>query len=201
MMRRILAFIIVASVCSILNIQAQESEKKHEVSFGVGSLANSQILDLMTDLTGTTMTAGYVSYENEKFSIPLSVEYFYHINPLVGVGGIAVYSHGKRDMLYDGELQGRMKTNYYTFIPAVKFNWLRKKNWGLYSKAGLGVSVRNQKWNWYDASHTNDSDTDFIINFQGTPIGVECGNQYYWGFLELGMGEQGIVNAGIRIKM
>ena len=201
MMRRMLAFIIVASVCSILNIQAQESEKKHEVSFGVGSLANSQILDLVTDLTETTMTAGYVSYDNEKFSIPLSVEYFCHINPLVGVGGIAVYSHGKRDMFYGNELQGRMKTNYYTFIPAVKFNWLRKKNWGLYSKAGLGVSVRNQKWNWYDASHTNDSDTDFILNFQGTPIGVECGNQYYWGFLELGMGEQGIVNAGIRIKM
>lgn len=94
-----------------------------------------------------------------------------------------------------------MKTNYYTFLPAVKFSWLRKKNWGLYSKAGLGVSVRYQKWNWYDVSHTNDSDTDFILNFQGTPIGVEYGNQYYWGVLELGMGEQGIVNAGIRIKM
>lgn len=201
MIKKIFALTLFVSVCSILNINAQESESKHEVSFGVGCWANSQILDLMKDLTGTTMTAGYVSYENEKFSIPLSVEYFYHINPLVGVGGIAVYSHGKRDMLYDGELQGRMKTNYYTFIPAVKFNWLRKKNWGLYSKAGLGVSVRNQKWNWYDASHTNDSDTDFILNFQGTPIGVECGNQYYWGFLELGMGEQGIVNAGIRIKM
>ena len=201
MIKKIFALTLFVSVCSILNINAQESESKHEVSFGVGCWANSQRLDLMTDLTGTTMTAGYVSYENEKFSIPLSVEYFYHINPLVGVGGIAVYSHGKRDMLYDGELQGRMKTNYYTFIPAVKFNWLRKKNWGLYSKAGLGVSVRNQKWNWYDASHTNDSDTDFIINFQGTPIGVECGNQYYWAFLELGMGEQGIVNAGIRIKM
>ena len=201
MIKKIFALTLFVSVCSILNINAQESESKHEVSFGVGCWANSQILDFMTDLTGTTMTAGYVSYENEKFSIPLSVEYFYHINPLVGVGGIAVYSHGKRDMLYGNELQGRMKTNYYTFIPAVKFNWLRKKNWGLYSKAGLGVSVRNQKWNWYDASHTNDSDTDFILNFQGTPIGVECGNQYYWGFLELGMGEQGIVNAGIRIKM
>ena len=201
MINKIFALTLFVSVCSILNINAQESESKHEVSFGVGCLANSQILDFMTDLTGTTMTAGYVSYENEKFSIPLSVEYFYHINPLVGVGGIAVYSHGKRDMLYGNELQGRMKTNYYTFLPAVKFNWLRKKNWGLYSKAGLGVSVRNQKWNWYDASHTNDSDTDFILNFQGTPIGVECGNQYYWGFLELGMGEQGIVNAGIRIKM
>ena len=183
-MRKILILAVVAFVCSILNINAQESESKHEVSFGVGCWANSQILDLMTDLTGTTMTAGYVSYDNEKFSIPLSV-----------------YSQGKRDMFYGNELQGKMKTNYYTFLPAVKFNWLRKKNWGLYSKAGLGVSVRNQKWNWYDASHTNDSDTDFILNFQGTPIGVECGNQYYWGFLELGMGEQGIVNAGIRIKM
>ncbi|MGM9685874.1 MAG: hypothetical protein ACI3YI_06580 [Bacteroidaceae bacterium] len=131
----------------------------------------------------------------------LSVEYFYHINPLVGVGGIAVYTHGKRDMFYGNELQGKMKTNYYTFLPAVKFSWLRKKNWGLYSKAGLGVSVRYQKWNWYEVSHTNDSDTDFILNFQGTPIGVEYGNQYYWGVLELGMGEQGIVNAGIRIKM
>ena len=201
MINKIFALTLFVSVCSILKINAQESESKHEVSFGVGCLANSQILDFMTDLTGTTMTAGYVSYENEKFSIPLSVEYFYHINPLVGVGGIAVYSHGKRDMFYGNELQGKMKTNYYTFLPAVKFNWLRKKNWGLYSKAGLGVSVRNQKWNWYDASHTNDSDTDFILNFQGTPIGVECGNQYYWGFLELGMGEQGIVNAGIRIKM
>ena len=170
MIKKNFALTLFVSVCSILNINAQESESKHEVSFGVGCWANSQILDLMTDLTGTTMTAGYVSYENEKFSIPLSVEYFYHINPLVGVGGIAVYSHGKRDMT------------------------------GI--KDALIMEINGETtWNWYDASHTNDSDTDFILNFQGTPIGVECGNQYYWGFLELGMGEQGIVNAGIRIKM
>ena len=39
------------------------------------------------------------------------------------------------------------------------------------------------------------------LNFQGTLIGVECGNSHYWGFMELGMGEQGIVNAGIRFKI
>ena len=58
MIKKIFALTLFVSVCSILNINAQESESKHEVSFGVGCWANSQILDLMTDLTGTTMTAG-----------------------------------------------------------------------------------------------------------------------------------------------
>lgn len=199
--RRILIFAFVISFCSTLNIKAQEIDSKHEVSFGFGYVANSEILDLVTKVMATGMTVGYVTYDNEKFRNPISVEYFYRLNPLVGIGGIAVYSNGKREMLYNGELQGKMKTNYYTFMPAVKFNWLRKKNWDLYSKAGMGVSIRNQKWNWCDDYHSNNSDTDCILNFQGTLIGVECGNSHCWGFMELGMGEQGIVNAGIRIKM
>ncbi len=69
-------FAFVISFCSTLNIKAQEIDSKHEVSFGFGYVANSEILDLVTKVMATGMTVGYVTYDNEKFRNPISVEYF-----------------------------------------------------------------------------------------------------------------------------
>ena len=198
-MRKLL-FIAAALLFCSMNLQAQEREIKHEIAIGGGFLPNSEVLDMVSEVATITGTAGTCSYDNEKFRNPFSIEYFYHVSPLIGVGGIAVYAHGKRDIMIGNSLAGNMKTGYLTVMPAVKIDWLRKNIWGLYSKAGAGVSFRSEKTKWYEGANRNETENDVIFNFQATLIGVECGDTNYRGFIELGMGEQGIVNAGVRLK-
>jgi hypothetical protein len=198
-MRKLL-FIAAALLFAGMNLQAQETEIKHEIAVGGGFLSNSEVLDLVTEVETLAGTAGSYSYDNEKYRNPFSIEYYYHISPLIGVGGIAVYAHGKRDILLGNSLEGNLKTSYLTVMPAVKIDWLRKSYWGLYSKAGAGVSFRTEKTKWYAGGLKNETNNDVIFNFQATAIGVECGSENYRGFIELGMGEQGIVNTGVKFR-
>ena len=198
-MRKLL-FIAAALLFGSMSLHAQEQEMKHEIAVGGGFLSNSEVLDMVTEVATIAGTAGSYSYDNEKFRNPFSVEYYYHISPLIGVGGIAVYAHGKRDIMLGNSLEGNLKTSYLTVMPAVKINWLRKSYWGLYSKAGAGVSFRTEKTKWYAGGLKNETNNDVIFNFQATAIGVECGSENYRGFIELGMGEQGIVNTGVKFR-
>ena len=89
-------------------------------------------------------------------------------------------------------------------MPSVKFNWLRKKHWGLYSKVAIGVTYAHIVNKDYDELGKNVEDkmtvNDILFNFQATAIGVEAGSSHVRGFTELGLGEQGIALAGVRYK-
>ena len=201
MMKKIQLLLMACLLGGSMSLQAQEENYRHEISVGIGSTPNSEILDVLTEVSATGMTVGYATYENDKYSLPISAEYFYRINPLIGVGGVVVYTHNKRDVLYNGDIAGKIKNNYFTLMPAVKFNWLRKRIWGLYSKVALGASYRTEKHTMYGPDSDNKSYDDVMLNFQGTPIGVECGSSNLRGYIELGMGEQGIINAGLRLRL
>ena len=84
-------------------------------------------------------------------------------------------------------------------MPAVKFNFLRKKNFGLYSKAALGVTYRTEFIDYDDGSEDYD-EKDLLLNWQLSFIGIEAGSPYLRAFAELGIGEQGVVCAGLRYK-
>ncbi len=197
-MRKIHFILFALLFFGAVSLQAQD-EFKHEVSFGGGYFASSEVLDFCTEASSVAGTFGSVEYDNKSFTPPISLEYFYHLSPLVGVGGIAVYTHGKRDIVDRVDAYvGKLTTDYITVMPAAKFNWLRKMNWGLYSKVGAGVSFRKEKSRVMgEGSHTEN---DVIFNFQATLIGVEAGSSDYRGFIELGLGEQGIINAGVRLR-
>jgi hypothetical protein len=89
-------------------------------------------------------------------------------------------------------------------MPSVKFNWLRKNSWGLYSKVAVGASVArfsDQDYN-ENGKLTGEKNitNDVFFNFQASLIGIEAGNQQVRGFAEVGVGEQGIFLGGVRYK-
>lgn len=192
---------VTAALMMAVNVNAQEGyeDTKHDVSitFGVGS--NSQWIDAFEDIFD-----GY-SYDNDRYMEPISAEYFYHINKMLGLGAIFVYGNHKQDAYdlltskKDRTRIGKSSNSYYTLMPAVKFNFVRKKNFGLYSKAALGVTYRTESIESIDGSDDYD-EKGLLLNFQLSFIGVEAGSPYLRGFAELGVGEQGIVCAGIRYK-
>ncbi len=184
-------------------VQAQDfdpnDEPRSEFSLGYGAVSTSNVLDVFADVVSAIFGA---RYNNGKFIGPFSAEYFYHVSPLVGIGGIGVFNHHSEDVLQSDQVTGKRTSNYFTVMPAVKFNWLRKKNWGMYSKAGVGYTRAEYKTTGKDSEGTyvKDSSGDNFFNFQASLVGIEAGNRNVRGFAELGFGEQGLIHGGIRFR-
>ena len=209
-------------VCGNVNAQTSTSyyNTRHEIGVSVGSGTMTEIISGLADfttigieaaistiITGGTTTA-YYTYGDEHYTPAISVEYYYHINKVVGLGGYVAYNGMNRDMYYtwrtDGidhkEYSGKAKRSNLSIIPTAKFDWLRKEHFGLYSKAGIGVSIMHETQKDDKEGRTDYSDTSVIPNIELTFIGMEAGSQTWRGFLEYGLGEQGILSAGLRYK-
>jgi len=63
----------------------------------------------------------------------------------------------------------------------------------MYSKAAVGLTVKTQ------SASGSDDKTKAVFNWQASAVGMEFGGAFR-GFLELGMGEQGIVLVGLRYR-
>lgn len=222
-----LLFVFVALMLATTTVHAQTHkyyDTKHEVGVSVGVGANTEIIGAIGDITEIiatnvvlpVLTAGW-SLENQKYSYgdatyypTISVEYYYHVNKVIGLGGFVAYNGMSRDMFVTvkndndntrkTEKSGVAKRHNLSIIPTAKFDWLRKKNFGMYSKLGVGVSFLNESQKDDAAGGTDYSDTDVVFNFQCSLLGLEVGSQTIRGFAEVGVGEQGMLSAGLRYK-
>ena len=199
-MKKILVMVAVAIMTAVsVNAQNGYDNTKHEIAVSYGVLSNSTWMSI-GDVMGTVLTFGAVKYSDGKFTGPIAVEYFYHVNPLVGVGAIGAYACEKKDMLIAGENYGETKNTFITVMPAAKFNWLRTKNFGLYSKVGAGLTFVSRKEDYTKPNAENQSDSKVGFNFQASALGIEAGSPNIRAFLELGVGEQGVLLGGLRAK-
>ena len=187
-----LVFLVVAAMLTTFSVKAQEGydDTKHEIAVSYGYMANSQWIDVFEDMA--TIMAG-AKLDDEKLVGPLSVEYFYHAKNWLGVGGLVAYGKSTQDLYIGSSKSGELKHTYYTVMPAVKFDWLRKRYFGMYSKLAFGATVRTE-----DAD--GESDTSIHPNWQVSFLGLEAGSPTLRAFLELGTGEQGLALVGVRCK-
>ena len=173
---------------------------KHEVSVSYGWVSNSNILDVFEDaITGMSGA----TYDNESFTGPIAIEYFYRTSPVVAVGAIMSYGNLTQDLFYDKEHKvrdGVTKNNYFSVMPGVKFDWLRSKNFGMYSKLAAGVTLRNEKIDFVNGKEDNYNETAWHFNWQASLIGAEVGGENIRAFAEFGVGEQGMLVVGVRTR-
>ena len=197
-MKKILVMAAVAMMTA-MNVSAQNGydETKHEVAVSYGMWSNSEIIDAFETIGGALVGA---KFENEKYFGSISAEYFYHVKNWLGVGGILAYGQCEQDVYFAGEKDGVIKNTYLTLMPAVKFDWLHKKHFGVYSKLAFGATLRNEKFTSDSNSRKDDSDSEVHVNWQASLLGMEFGGPTIRGFLELGTGEQGIALVGLRYK-
>ena len=186
---------------SILSVHAQEQEEmRQEISISYGVAPNSIWLDAISDVVPAMF--GQKS-DNETRIGSLSAEYFYHTSKVVGVGAVASFSHYSEDVLSKDVLKSHRNKGYYTLMPAVKFNWLRKQHWGMYNKIALGATYAQVSDEGYSENGLKDgnkeTNDDVMFNFQAS-LGVEAGSNHWWGFAEFGIGEQGVGLLGVRYK-
>ncbi len=194
---------VAAMMIAAVSVQAQSNDIKHEVAISYGAASNSTWLATMEDFAQIAGTFGIASYRDGSFFGPLGVEYFYKVTPKIRLGGIGVYARETKDVYlgnkhYDDDCASN---TYITVMPAAKFNWIDKKYFGLYSKVGLGMTIKKQKQEiTVDNTRKEETDNGVFFAFQATAIGIEAGAPNIRAFAELGVGEQGIINAGIRAR-
>lgn len=224
-MKRFILLPLVGLFLSATHVGAQQIDydNRHEVSASVGVVTNTRIINGFAEITeviaSATITAilsggnreAHYSYENSKWSVPCSAEYYYRVNRFLSVGAIGAFNCMKRDIYLnvkytDGrdpsstsEYVGKAKKYNVTIMPAVKFDWLRREHVGLYSKAAVGASFMIERQKENDGTKL-EKDTDVMPNFQATLFGVEAGSQRFRAFAEFGVGEQGMAVAGLRYK-
>lgn len=189
------ALAINALIC--VPVQAQD-ETRHEVSFSYGVLPNSIWLDITSDVIGSIFGA---TYDHSGVVGPIGLEYHYRTSPLIAVGAIATFANHTEDEKLKSSITRTSKNSYFSLMPSVKFNWLRRTNWGLYSKLAAGATLRHsslKEKESVDSKKTTKNQAFF--NFQVSAIGFEAGSENVRGFAELGIGEQGVGLAGVRFR-
>jgi hypothetical protein len=187
-----LFLMVVATIMVTMNTNAQD-EPKNEIGVFYGVESASNILSVLT--SSFAAAAG----DQGSWWGPIGAEYYYHISPVVAVGGVAVYASCKAE---DEKTNTEdLSETFITLMPSMKFNWLRKKSFGMYSALSAGVMFASMSVN--DAAKKADPDakdetiTHFM--FQATALGIEFGGNLR-GFVEAGLGEKGTLCAGLRYR-
>ena len=199
-MKKVLVMVAVAMMTAMsVNAQSGYEDTKHEVGISYGALSNTTWMSI-ADAMGTTITLGAVKYSDGNFTGPIALEYFYHLSPVIGLGAIGAYTHETKDILISNDKYGEAKNTFFTVMPAAKFNWLRKKNFGMYSKVGAGLTFASKKEDYSKGSVENLSESKVGFNFQVSALGIEAGSETIRAFVELGVGEQGVALVGVRVK-
>ncbi|MBR5398251.1 MAG: hypothetical protein IK103_00490 [Bacteroidales bacterium] len=181
----------------------KDIKTNNEFSLTYGTLSNSEWIEAFGEVV--TVMFGGDTKTKTAFG-PMSAEYFRRITPVVAVGAIGSVSSFREDMMKrttttsgetTSEKIGDYTRSYFSFMPAAKFNWLRKEHFGMYSKVAAGVTFTNTNMKDTDPTVATKKDNNVMFNFQASLIGIEAGGQLR-GFAEFGMGEQGAILLGIR---
>ena len=182
----------VAAMMATLSVNAQDF--KHEVGVFYGFESASNVFSLVT--SAISAAAG----DQSSFWGPVGVEYYYNISPVVGLGAVAAYAGCKAED--DKTHKEDLTESFITVMPSVKFNWLRKKHFGMYSALSAGAMFASVKCNDNaKAADPNAKDeTVTVFMFQATALGAEFGGEQFRGFVEAGVGEKGLLCAGLRYK-
>ena len=186
---------------AVVCVNAQDEKPRHEigVSYGLGvSLIGDGIGNAVGAGIFDVLLSGY-EWTNRKEFGTLGVEYFYHLPdaPRTAVGGIFTYARYGEDVEKGGVKKGERTRTYVTLMPSVKYYYVDGKNFGLYSKAAIGIMMLRA--NSEEGSNSN-TDSDYRFMCQASLLGLEAGSQNIRCFLEFGVGEQGIVLAGLKYK-
>lgn len=198
----------VATMMATVGILAQEGYEdiKHEVAISFGGYNNSIWINGFSDIGIECLETTNYYRENVRFLGSFSAEYFYHVKPWLAVGGVVSYSQHREDIFFPTEgnnpnnVVGGTKNYFVTLMPAMKYDWYRRKKFGMYSKLALGATLRREKSELYVLSQDNLSRTQILLNWQLSYFGLEVGSHKFRFFNEYGMGEQGIIILGLRYR-
>ena len=203
MKRIILCMVISMSLCTMLIGQNEQKPTQNyprqEVSISYG--------DVLLAISPIYNTQGTSSYPNHNWFAPntykgdevspgaFSLSYMYGIKKWLWLGVSATYTSFYQNV-YDFSHQ-KVATNSghkMAIVPMIRFMYINKENFNLYSACGIGASFGLYNDKEMDARNFNMHPV-----IQLTGIGVSVGKDLR-GFAEFGCGPRGIFNCGVQYR-
>lgn len=134
------------------------------------------------------------------------VTYTRRLTKVIGIGLTVCYDPIRLN--YYGQVNGgsalicKVNENSFSFMPHLKINWLNTKYVNLYSKVAiLGIHYVTYKQEEYypELYEVNAPELGpTLMAYQITPVGVEVGTKRCAGFLQVGIGMEGLISIGFR---
>ena len=186
----------------------QDDYLRNEVygEYGVITVQSAAIVtrQLLSDISAAILNAfieelGYegIGYEREYTGTKgaIGIGYNRYVAPRWTVGLLANY-HGFRTTInFENGASAFLKDDFYTFLVQTDYRWVNQPAVQLYSGLGLGGT-----W-WksgYEEPSVNVVNNGFF-NMQFTPLGIRVGKRI-GGFLEFGIGSNGLICGGVSGK-
>jgi hypothetical protein len=203
-MKKIFVSLMMVCLMALPTMQAQTQTYYKQIhpneisaSYGVSLLGTSigTVVNKLDDLRRwLDIDDGLVVKSGGTFGV-INLGYTYQLNKVVSIGG-AIGLNSMKIRLEDntGKIDAA-RANIWMLMSSAKFDWFRTRSdvFGMYSKVNLGVmgigaSLMEEahKTLWLPTGHLS-------------LIGLEVGKGFS-GFMELGVGMQGIVQAGVRAR-
>lgn len=183
----------------------------NEVSLSYGRVSIPSFAYTFGGIFGAAFGFGSIKPEQMYSVGAISAEYMRYVHPHVAVGGGLTYE------IYNLTFSHKVGTDeggnaiykadkpslnhIVSIMPAVKFPWFSYPHVSMYSKvAGGFMVIHNPGYTAEKDGKTETKDASTQVNWamQATPIGVDFGGTNFRGFVDLGVGMQGLIIAGLR---
>ena len=171
---------------------------KNEFSIGYGVKPSSSF----------RFNPGNYYYPLEEHVGAIYATYTLRLTKVIGIGATycfdpRVYTYYEKPNSQEGLIY-RLGESSHTLMFHLKINWLNTKYVNLYSKVGQGIMAWGYNLKEYqpDMFEINMPSNKFIDRidyaYQFVPIGVEIGTKRCAGFIQCGIGMEGIISIGFR---
>lgn len=164
---------------------------KNEISLTYSTFTVPQGVYIFGGVFGAVFSLGHFTFDHTVMSGALGVEYTRWVNHWFGYGG-AVFGEFMTADAYSVDDDGNKTPNgkfnmaFASVTPTVKFMWFNHPHFGMYSKLGAGVCMGLS------------SEPSVIPSVQVSPVCMEFGGDSWRGLIEIGVGMQGIITAGVK---
>lgn len=181
---------------------------KNNLELGLSDPLIIQIADMAISgfrgFTKSLFSAGnYEKLETNSEGIPLmfNLNYGVQLKPRLTIGGNISFMNLQYTTHYFVENENKIysfynTSNYFLLHGMIKYEYIKKPLLSLYGKGALGVGILTMKSLEDGIQYQNDG---LFPSFQIIPIGMSIGNKI-GGYLEIGMGMNGLAQAGIFYK-
>lgn len=179
--------------------------KKSEIYIQYGA---PSIIEITQDLDNTTYTKGTITHKykefNQKYTGIGGVGYNFYLNPYVSLGAYFGISEADKEMADEISDKYVYKSHIRNYTGMVGINWtyFRSGIWEASCGCSLGIAYLDETQAIVDPKHTEipfeDDNYNFAYNLTATRVRI--GGGVLGGFMEIGFGYKGLVNAGLSVR-
>lgn len=182
---------------------AQVEKGSYSVSVGLGVITSEQYNDAVEDLGHLVVTAGTLgtinaSIVNRTYSPAFYLSGGRMLSNRIYVGLAGAFEKATGDYQQDNQIVGNFRRKTFSVAAEGRINYLNKAVVTLYGTGALGFTFNSQVSNrpaeWTEFVPVKNHFTGYV-----SPIGARFGKDL-GGYLELGYGYKGVLNAGINYR-